>query len=86
MSITASGDGLMSSENEGAVGLPPSVVVATTAPDPELTAMLARAAISIGLEFNRPPSPELCGWMFGFSERARLTTAVCSGAFFPGGA
>ncbi len=68
MSITASGDGLMSSENEGAVGLPPSVVVATTASDPELTGMLAWAAISIGLEFNRPPSPEtsrLDVWFLG---------------------
>ncbi len=46
------------SEDEGAVGLPPSGVVATAAPDPELTAMLARAAVSIGLEVNRPPSPE----------------------------
>ncbi len=42
MSIAASGDGLTSSEDEGAVGLPPSGVVATAAPDPELTAMLAR--------------------------------------------
>ncbi len=40
------------------MGLPPSGVVATAAPDPELTAMLARAAVSIGLEVNRPPSPE----------------------------
>ncbi len=54
MSIAASGDGLTSSEDEGAVGLPPSGVVATAAPDPELTAMLARAAVSIGLEVNRP--------------------------------
>ncbi len=51
-------DGLMSSEDEGAVGLHPSGVVATAAPDPELTAMFARAAVSIGLEVNRPPSPE----------------------------
>ncbi len=58
MSIAASGDGFTSSEDEGAVGLPPSGVVATTAPDPELTAILARAAVSIGLEVNRPPSPE----------------------------
>ncbi len=55
MSIAASGDGLTSSEDEGAVGLPPSGVVATAAPDPELTAM---AAVSIGLEVNRLPSPE----------------------------
>ncbi len=50
MSIAALGDGLTSSEDEGAVGLPPSGVVATAAPDPELMAMLARAAVSIGLE------------------------------------
>ncbi len=48
--------------------LPPSGVVATAAPDPELTAMLARAAVSIGLEVNRPPSPEpsrLDDWFLG---------------------
>ncbi len=68
MSIAASGDGFTSSEDEGAMGLPPSGVVATAAPDPELTAMLARAAVSIGLEVNRPPSPEpsrLDDWFLG---------------------
>ncbi len=68
MSIAASEDGFTSSEDEGAVGLPPSGVVATAAPDPELTAMLARAAVSIGLEVNRPPSPEpsrLDDWFLG---------------------
>ncbi len=55
MSITVSGNGFTSSEDEGALGLPPSGDVATAAPDPELTAMLARAAVSIGLEVNRPP-------------------------------
>ncbi len=68
MSIAASGDGFTSSEDEGAVGLPPSGVVATAAPYPELTAMLARAAVSIGLEVNRPPSPEpsrLDDWFLG---------------------
>ncbi len=69
MSIAASGDGLTSSEDEGAVGLPPSGVVASAASDLELTAMLARAAASIGLEVNRPPSPSPRGWMIGFSER-----------------
>ncbi len=53
MSIAASGDGRTSSEDEGVVGLPPSGVVATAATDPELMAMLARAAVSIGLEVNR---------------------------------
>ncbi len=86
MSIAASGDGFTSSEDEGAVGLSPSGVVATAAPDPELTAMLARAAVSIGLEVNRPPSPEpsrLDDWFLG---AGRLTTAPCPGAFLPGGA
>ncbi len=36
MSITASGDGFMSSDDEGKAWLPPSGVVATAAPDPEL--------------------------------------------------
>ncbi len=47
MSIAASGDGLTSSEDEGSAGLAPSGVVATATPDPELTAMLARSAVSI---------------------------------------
>ncbi len=68
MSITALGDGFTSSEDEGAVGLPTSGVVATATPDPELTAMLARAAVNIRLEVNRPPSPEpsrLDDWFLG---------------------
>ncbi len=68
MSIAASGDGLTSSEDEGAMRLPPSGVVTTTAPDPELTAMLAQAAVSIRLEVNRPPSPkpsQLDDWFLG---------------------
>ncbi len=50
MSIALSGNGLTSSEDESAVGMTPSGVVATAAPDPELTAMLARAAVSIELD------------------------------------
>ncbi len=68
MSIAASGDGFTSSEDEGAVGLTSSGVVATAAPDPELTAMLAREAVSIGLEVKGPPSPEpsrLDDWFLG---------------------
>ncbi len=87
MSIAASGDGFMSSEDEGAVGLPPSGVVASAAPDPELTAMLAWAAVSIGLEVNRQSSPEpsrLNSWFL--RSGAQLTTAPCPGAFLPGGA
>ncbi len=44
MSIAASGDGLTSSEDEGAVGLPPQVLSPPLHRNPELTAMLARAA------------------------------------------
>ncbi len=85
--ITASGDGLTSSEDEGAVGLPPSGVVTTAALDPELMAMLARTAVSIGLEVNRPPSPEpsrLDDWFL----RAGRGSQPCSVPvpFLPGGA
>ncbi len=82
MSIAASGDGLTSSEDEGAMGLPPSGVVATTASDPELMAMLAWAAVSIGLEVSRPPSPEpsrLDDWFLGAGHSSQPRTA-----FFPG--
>ncbi len=78
MSIAASGDGFTSSEEEGAVGLPPLVVVATAAPDPELTAMLARAAVSIGLEVNGMPSPEpsrLNDWFLGVGRGSQPRSA-----------
>ncbi len=84
MSIAASGDGFTSSEDEGAVGLPPSGVVATATPDPELTAMLARAAVSIGLEVNRPPSPEpsrLDDWFIGAGRGSQPRPAPVP--FFP---
>ncbi len=84
MSIAASGDGFTSSEDEGAVGLPPSGVVATAAPDPELTAMLARAAVSIGLEVNRPPNPEpswLDDWFLGAGRGSQPRPAPVP--FFP---
>ncbi len=84
MSIAASGDGFTSSEDEGAVGLPSSGVVATAAPDPELTAMLARAAVSIGLEVNRPPSPEpsrLNDWFLGAGRGSQPRPAPVP--FFP---
>ncbi len=84
MSIAASGDGFTSSEDEGAVGLPPSGVVATAAPDPELMAMLARAAVSIGLEVNRPPSPEpsqLDDWFLGAGRGSQPRPAPVP--FFP---
>ncbi len=84
MPITASGDGITSSEDEGAVGLPPSGVDATAAPDPELMAMLARAAVSIGLEVNRPPSLEplwLDDWFLGAGHSSQPHSAPVP--FFP---
>ncbi len=84
MSIAASGDGFTSSEDEGAVGLPPSGVAATAAPAPELTAMLARVAVSIGLEVNRPPSPEpsrLDDWFLGAGRGSQPRPAPVP--FFP---
>ncbi len=48
----------VSSGSGAAVATTPEGGSPTAAPDPELTAMLARAAVSIGLEVNRPPSPE----------------------------
>ncbi len=87
MSIAESGDGLTSSEDEGAVGLPPSGVVATADPDLELTAMLARAGLSIGLKVNRPPSLEpsrLDDWFLGAGHGSQLRSAPVP--FFPRGA
>ncbi len=69
MSIAASGDGFTSYEDKGAVGLPPSGVVFTAAPDPELTAMLARAAWASGWRSTGRPVPSPCSWTIGFSER-----------------
>ncbi len=60
------------------VGLPPLGVVATAAPDPELTAMLARAAVSIGLEVNGMPSPEpsrLDDWFLGVGRGSQPRSA-----------
>ncbi len=81
MSIAASGDGFTSSEDESAVGLPPSGVVATAAPDPELTAMLARAGGQ-----QTAQSRALTAGRLVSQSGARLTTALYSGAFLPGGA
>ncbi len=66
------------------MALSPSGVVATAAPDPELTAMLARAAVSIGLEVNRPPSPEpsrLNDWFLGAGRGSQPCPAPVP--FFP---
>ncbi len=74
LSIAASGDGFTSSEDEGAVGLPPSGVVATAALNPELTAMLAWAAVSIGLE--APPCTPWLSCRFTKPRRSNRCTRV----------
>ncbi len=83
MSITASGDELGSGEDDSAA-LPPSGRVALPESDPELTAMLSRAAESIGLLYRlKPPSPErsrLDEWFLGAQAEHRQPPPV---PFFP---
>ncbi len=83
MSITASGDELGSGEDDSAA-LPPSGRVALPESDPELTAMLSRAAESIGLLYRlKPPSPEcsrLDDWFLGAQAEHRQPPPV---PFFP---
>ncbi len=82
LSITALGDELGSGEDDLAA-LPPSGRVALPESDPELTAMLSRAAESIGLHYRRPPSPErsrLDDWFLGAQAERRQPPPV---PFFP---
>ncbi len=82
ISITASGDELGSGEDDSAA-LPPSGRVALPESDPELTAMLSRAAESIGLHYRHPPSPErsrLDDWFLGAQAERRQPPPV---PFFP---
>ena len=68
MSITASQGGHESSGSEDSAVLPPSGVPALPESDPELTAMLSRAAAAIGLEWSPPPDPvrsRLDDWFLG---------------------
>ncbi len=82
LSITASGDELGSGEDDSAA-LPPSGRVALPESDPELTAMLSRAAESTGLHYRRPPSPErsrLDDWFLRTQAERRQPPPV---PFFP---
>lgn len=68
LSITASVDGLMPSDSEDSPGLSNLGAVAHPEFDAELTAMLARAAASIELEWIPPPCSErsqLDDWYLG---------------------
>ncbi|XDV39976.1 hypothetical protein PO909_009143 [Leuciscus waleckii] len=84
MSLTASQGGLDSSGDEDSAALPPSEMPALPELDPELMAMLARAAESIGLEWSSPPSPSAQGWVIG--SWGRLVLASALSAFHPGSA
>ncbi len=68
MSIAASEGESDQSGDDGSVPLPPSGRSALPDSDPEMVAMLARAAESIGLEWRPPPCPEplrLDDWFLG---------------------
>ncbi len=78
MSIASSGDELGSGEDDLAA-LPPSGRVALPESDPELTAMISRAAESIGLHWRPPPSPErsrLDDWFLGAQAERRQPPPV----------
>ncbi len=81
-SIAASGDELGSGDDDSAA-LPPSGSVVLPESDPELTAMLSRAAESVGLHWRPPPSPErsrLDDWFLGAQADRRQPPPV---PFFP---
>ncbi len=68
MSIATSEGESDQSGNDGSVPLPPSGRSAVPDSDPEMVAMLARAAESVGLEWRPPPCPEpsrLDDWFLG---------------------
>ncbi len=87
MSIAASGDGFTSSEDEGAVGLPPSGVVATrrTGPRADGHACPGSREHRAGGQQTAQSRALAAGRLVSRSG-ARLTTAPCPGAFLPGGA
>ncbi len=58
MSIAASEGESDQSGDDGSVPLPPSGRSAVLDSDPEMVAMLARAAESVGLEWRPPPCPK----------------------------
>ncbi|CAM4658889.1 unnamed protein product [Leuciscus chuanchicus] len=68
MSIAASEGGTDFSADDDSAPLPPSGVPAVPETDPEMMAMLSRAANGVGLVWNHPPCPEpsrLDGWYLG---------------------
>lgn len=58
MLMAASEKGIESSGDEDSAALPPSGRATLFESDPELTAMLSWAAVSIRLKWNPPPYPK----------------------------
>ncbi len=90
MSVAASeGEPSLSGDDDSAA-LPPSGVVALSEPDPEMTAMLSRAAENVGLVWNPPPRPDpsrLDEWFLGGGRAENfLFSAPPSGAILSGSA
>ncbi len=84
MSIAASEGERMSSGDEDSAALPPSGVAALPESDPEMAAMLSRAAASVRLEWNPPPCPEpsrLDDWFLGVALAGSQRSAPVP--FFP---
>ncbi len=82
MSIAAS-EGELGSGDDDSPALPPSGRVVLPESDPGLTAMLSRAAESVGLHWRPPPSPEcsrLDDWFLGAQADHRQSPQV---PFFP---
>ncbi len=82
MSIATS-EGELGSGDDDSAALPPSGRVALPESDPGLTAMLSRAAESVGLHWRPPPSPEcsrLDDWFLGAQADHRQSPQV---SFFP---
>ncbi len=86
MSVAASeGEPLSPGMTLGCVA--PFGVVALSEPDPEMTAMLSRAAENVGLVWNPPPRPDpsrLDEWFLGGG--SRWFSAPPSGAILSGSA
>ncbi len=86
MLIAASEGELSLSRDDDSAALPPSGVVALSKPEPEMTAMLSRAAENVGLVWNPPPRPDpsrLNEWFLGGGV---AFSALPSGAILPGSA
>ncbi len=84
MSIAASEGESDQSGDDGSVPLPPSGQSAVLDSDPEMVAMLARAAESVGLEWRPPPCPEpsrLDDWFLGVVRAG--SQGPTPGPFFP---